>query len=76
MRPTLLFYCLTPNDFTRQRESADGQWVKSEKIVHARAHSTQEKSYIGEPERIHRISTECWQTLLKTSGLILIVAGN
>jgi hypothetical protein len=29
MRPTLLFYssCLTPEDFTRQGESAPAQWV-------------------------------------------------
>jgi hypothetical protein len=34
MRPTLLFYsvtiCLTPDDFTRQGESAVIQWVKQE----------------------------------------------
>jgi hypothetical protein len=28
MRPILLFYCLTPDDFTRQGESAGAQWVK------------------------------------------------
>jgi hypothetical protein len=35
MHPTLVFYCLTPDDFTRQVESAATQWVKP----HVRCHS-------------------------------------
>ena len=32
--PTLLFYCLTPDDFTHQWENAATQWVMESQYIH------------------------------------------